>query len=411
MTFWILASLIALAVAGLLALTLLRARSSTAPEPAAAYDLKVYRDQLKEIDRDLARGIIAEPDAERVRTEVARRILAADTRIRAAASGIASGRGPARVAALVLVAAITGGSLLLYDQLGAPGYGDLGLERRIEIADALRASRPGQAAAEAGTPSRPARELTEEYLNLVEQLRQTVAQRPDDVQGHELLARHEAASGNLKAAYEAQARVLELKGDNATGEDYAAYADMLILAAGGYVSPEAEAALSAALTRDPRNGVARYYWGLMLAQTGRPDRAFGVWNRLMIDSTPDSPWNAPVRAQITDVARQAGIDFTLPPEPETGLRGPSAEDVAAARDMSTEDRQAMIRSMVDGLADRLADEGGPPAEWARLISALGVLGETDQARAIFADARETFAGNDAALAQITAAAQSAGVAE
>ncbi|PJE34159.1 c-type cytochrome biogenesis protein CcmI, partial [Pseudooceanicola lipolyticus] len=85
MIFWILASLIALGVAGLLALTLLRTRSAAAPEPAAAYDLRVYRDQLKEIDRDLARGTIAEADAERVRTEVARRILAADTRIRAAA--------------------------------------------------------------------------------------------------------------------------------------------------------------------------------------------------------------------------------------------------------------------------------------------------------------------------------------
>ena len=148
MIFWILASLIALGVAGLLALTLLRTRSAAAPEPAAAYDLRVYRDQLKEIDRDLARGTIAEADAERVRTEVARRILAADTRIRAAA-GAAASRGPARIAALLLIAAVTGGSLLLYGRIGAPGYGDLGLERRLQIAETLRASRPGQAMAEA----------------------------------------------------------------------------------------------------------------------------------------------------------------------------------------------------------------------------------------------------------------------
>lgn len=408
MIFWILASLIALGVAGLLALTLLRTRSAAAPEPAAAYDLRVYRDQLKEIDRDLARGTIAAADAERVRTEVARRILAADTRIRAAA-GTAASRGPARIAALLLIAAVAGGSLLLYGRIGAPGYGDLGLERRLQIAETLRASRPGQAMAEAGIPAATPPALSPDYAALIEQLRATVAQRPDDLQGQALLARHEAASGNAKAAYQAQARVLELKGEAATGADYAAYADMMILAAGGYVSPEAEAALSDALARDSRNGVARYYWGLMLAQTGRPDRAFNIWNRLMVESTPESPWNAPVRAQIVEVARRAGIAFDLPPEPAPGPRGPSAEDIAAAATLGTEERQAMIRSMVEGLAGRLADEGGPPADWARLISSLGVLGELEQARAIYAEARASFAGNDAALAEIAAAAASAGV--
>jgi cytochrome c-type biogenesis protein CcmH len=76
MAFWIAAAGIGLAVTALLLLALLRGRADDAP--AAAYDLRVYRDQLREVDRDLARGVIAPADAERLRTEVARRVLEAD---------------------------------------------------------------------------------------------------------------------------------------------------------------------------------------------------------------------------------------------------------------------------------------------------------------------------------------------
>ncbi len=92
--------------------------------------------------------------------------------------------------------------------------------------------------------------------------------------------------------------------------------------------------------------------------------------------------------------------------PPTGLSG-----VGAAADMSEEDRQQMIRGMVERLADRLAEEGGPPEDWARLIAALGVLGETDRARSIWQEAQTRFAEAPAALAQLRGAAEGAGVAE
>ena len=82
MVFWIIVAAIALLSASLLALAALRGRPGV--EPAAAYDLRIYRDQLKEVDRDLARGIVAEADAERTRTEIARRLLAADAQMREA---------------------------------------------------------------------------------------------------------------------------------------------------------------------------------------------------------------------------------------------------------------------------------------------------------------------------------------
>ncbi len=71
----------------------------------------------------------------------------------------------------------------------------------------------------------------------------------------------------------------------------------------------------------------------------------------------------------------------------------------------------MIRSMVDRLSDRLATDGGPPEDWARLISSLGVLGETERAATIWAEAQTVFAGHEAELATMRAAAGQAGVAE
>ena len=120
-----------------------------------------------------------------------------------------------------------------------------------------------------------------------------------------LLARNEAALGNFKAAYEAQQAVLSIKGAEATASDYADYADMMILAAGGYVSPEAENALRGALARDASNGTARYYMGLMAAQTGRPDQAFRVWDALLKEGPSDAPWIAPIRSQIEEMAARA----------------------------------------------------------------------------------------------------------
>ena len=411
MVFWIVAALVALTVTATLVVILLRGGRATGE--AETSDVQVYRDQLAEIDRDLARGVIGAEDAERVRLEVSRRILAADAAAQKAARAGRAGRMPAMLTAGFVGLVLVGGSLGLYWQLGAPGYEDLGLERRYALAEEFRAARPSQAEAEAAADPAPEPEgLSEDYKALVEELRTTVAARPDDVQGHQLLARHEAASGNYIAAHQAQARVLELMGDAATARDYSDYADMLILAADGFISPEAEAALKSALDRDPRNGIAGYYWGLMMAQTGRPDRAFAIWDKLMMTSPPGAPWVPPIRSQIELVARQAGIPFTLPPtfpDRQDGPRGPSAEDIEAAGDMSAEDRQAMIRSMVEGLAERLATEGGPPAEWGRLIGALAVLNETERARAVLAEARAAFDGDPEAVAEINAAAARAGL--
>ncbi|MDO6480944.1 c-type cytochrome biogenesis protein CcmI [Shimia thalassica] len=412
MIFWIVAIAGALMIAGLFAVALFKGR--TGEESPAAYDLRVYQDQLKEVEKDLSRGVINAEDAERIRTEISRRILAADAQLQ---EGGDTGGQPVmagRVVAVLMGVVLVGGTAALYAQLGAPGYDDMPLQQRIDDATERHATRLSQAEYEDKLPVRPASEPDGEYGALIEKLRQTVKDRPDDLQGQTLLARNEANLGNVKRAYVAQSNVVRLKAGQATLDDHMFLAELYIAAAEGYVSPEAETALRAALRIEPSDKLGRYYWGLMLIQNGRPDLAFRLWSNLLNESAPNDPWVAPIRSRIQELAWLSGVEYELPPlAPVTGqgLSGPSAEDMQAAQEMSTEDQQEMIRGMVTRLSDRLATEGGSPQEWARLIGALGVLGDLDQAQAIWEEAQSRFAGNPEALAIVTSGAQQAGLSQ
>ncbi len=400
---------IALGAALLVAVPIARAmagRPAAAPDTIDS-DVGLYRAQLDEVERDAARGILDGDEVARMRTEVARRLLAADARakhrVRDAPPAVSL------VAAAVAAATVLGGSVALYARIGAPGYPDLPIAARIAAAEALRAERPSQAAAEeqAGRAGDPRPAPDPETAALMERLREALSTRPDDLRGFELLARNEASMGNFAAAARAQARVLDLMGAETTAADLADRAEWMVLAAGGYVSPEAEVALERALDADPRNGRARYYLGLAQAQLGRPDLAYRVWAALLRDGPEEAPWIAPIRAQIPQVAARAGVPYDPPP----ARPGPDAQAVVDAADMSPEDRDAMIRGMVQGLADRLATQGGPAADWARLIAAYGTLGETDAAAAIWDEGRDRFAGVPADRDLLRRAAEAAGVAQ
>ncbi len=403
MLFWILclclAALGALPVVG----ALLRGRRGEAGTP----DMGVYRDQLAEVDRDLSRGVLSAEEAERTRAEVARRLLDADRR-RAAPAREAGRTLRVATAAAVGIAVLAGGGGL-YLAVGAPGYPDLPLQQRLALAEERRAARPSQEEAEAqAAPFRPAPAPPDsDFARLMERLRSAVRERGDDPQGWRLLARNEARLGDYVAARAAQQELVALLGEDATAQDHAFLAELMVLAAGGFVTPEAEAQLDAALARDPREGRALYYKGLTFAQTGRPDVTLRIWRPLLESSPENAPWVAPIREQIGAVAARAGIEYLRPPSPTAP--GPSAADMAAAADMAPEEREEMIRGMVGRLSDRLATGGGPAPDWARLITALGVLGETGRARAIYDESRQVFANQPDDLARLDEAARAAGL--
>ena len=385
-------------------------RARVQAEPPAAYDLRVYRDQLREVDRDVARRVLTEDEAARLRTEIGRKILDADRAL--ARQGTPRGHAPAPILAVAVLAVLLGAAAAVYWREGSPALPDQPLQARIAAAEARMADRPSQAEAEARAPAAPPAGVPDaDYLRLIEQLRATVADRPDDQQGLALLAEHEARLGNFAAARTAQERLIALRGAGAGALDHARLAGLMIEAAGGLVTKEAEAEIDRALAIEPQNGQALYLRGLMFAQNDRADLAFPIWRALLERGPEDAPWMEPVRARMPQLAWLAGQPDYRGPAPAGALPGPDAAAIAAAGDMTPEQRQQMIAGMVQNLESRLATDGGTPEEWARLITSLVQIGNETHAREIWTEAQTRFAAVPQALAVVRQAAASVGLAE
>lgn len=407
-------------IALMVAATLLRAITRASKMEAGDLrerSMRVYRDQLSEVERDLARGTLQQAEAERLKLEIARRILDLDKDAAKAATGSAP---PAmRGAVIGVVALALVGSAFLYLNVGAAGYPDMPLAQRHANALEVRQNRPRQAELEAefrtAFPEPEMFEGRETLESMVGQLREALVRRPDDVTGFTLLAQNEARLGNMAAAIAAQVRVIDIKGDQVAAADLAFLLDLMALATGGIVSPEAEAVIERILRMDASQPIALYYLGRMYAQTGRPDMTFRVWRRLHDVSAGDDPWMGEIRTALPELSRLSGEPrWSLPPLPAPSAghgtpRGPSAEDVEAAADMSAEDRMAMIESMVDGMMARLANDGGSAQDWAQLIRALTVLDRRDQAQAILQEARTVFAARTEDLSFINEMARQIGL--
>lgn len=412
--FWFLLASAAITLAVMLAMLRPMVRGATEaeqtsePDPAAlaeSSDTALYRDQLAELERDLERGVVSPAEAEGTRAEIARRLLAAARR---AERSTEAQNAPPALTRKALLGAMAGAPMIaiaLYFSVGSPGSLDRPLAARDLVAEA-RAQRLDQADAEqaarlqSGNGPRPQPELTaeaEQYVALVARLQQVVAGRPEDVEGHRLLASALLRLQRFDEAWPVLDRLIALSGgDGAPADLHAAKAEAMILAANGYVSREAEAALAAALRNDPELALARYYAGHALAQIGMLDQAVGLWQRLAREAEPGAPWLPALRAILDDVApRPDG----LPPAGETGivaLPGDVDPDAAAAvASMTPADQMAFMAERAEALEARLIEDGGGAEDWARLIRAYAVLRRMEDARRVYAIAQERLRGSEA----------------
>lgn len=369
LTFYIITALIALVATALIVRPLFSGRSAAGERSMS--DVEVFRDQLAEIDRDLAKGTIGEAEAEGARVEISRSLIAATHRAERSGELVPAPRGVTGMIAGLLLLGIPVLTALLYISVGAPGSKDHPFAQRTPEAETrlARNERPSQAEAEAQiTPDmRPEVEQDPEYSALVEQLKVRLANRPEDAEGHRLLATGLMRLGQWVEARKAWEHVIEITPDPVPAEHYATLAEAMVLATGSYVSPEAEQALARALETDPTLPIARYYAGLALRQAGRLDQAISVWQNLRQSSPADAPFIEWIDRMLSEtIAMRDG-------------RGPSEADIAAAEEMSDEDRAVMIQGMVDRLSARLTEQGGTAPEWAQLIASHAALGQTAEA--------------------------------
>ncbi|HUS55691.1 MAG TPA: c-type cytochrome biogenesis protein CcmI [Thermohalobaculum sp.] len=372
--FYAVAGALALATALILVWPLIRPAAGRAGHDTRdVRDAQIYRDQLGEIERDLARGTISASEAEGARAEVSRRLINATGRGEASTSDAPAPRGYSRLLTGMVLIGTPALAVTLYLANGMPNQPDLPLAERSAVV-AGQADRPSQADAEAAFAPEPPAPMTEElqeYADMTLRLETMLKQRPDDAKGLELLATAYMRLGRYGDAWRTYELLLGIAGGDTGAARYGALAEAMVLAAGGYVSPEAERIIGAALTRDRTLTVARYYAGLLMAQTGRINEAITIWEQLKADTPADSP-------SLTFLDGMLAEAKAL----REGSPGPSAADIEAAGAMSPDDRQAMIEGMVARLEGRLTSEGGEVEEWHRLMNAYVQLDRPDDAARI-----------------------------
>lgn len=375
MLFWILVAMLTAAVAVVLILPLLRA-AAPASSPHS-HDIEVYRDQLDELTRDLESGLINGDDAELARAEVARRLLAAGAIDSAAEPVATKRRGVNFLAQAFVLLCLPAIGLCLYLFTGSPGVPAQPLAARL--AD------PGS-----------------DINILIARAENHLAQNPDDGAGWEVLAPIYMRNGRVQEAVAAYDSAVRLLGP--TPARLGGYAEALITLSGGLVTTEAQAALRRSLAIDPNDPRSEYYLALGLKQEGKKDEALAAFNRLIAGSPADAPWVPLVQQHVAELSGgTAGNVAAAAPG------NPSADDIAAAQDMSAGDRQEMIRGMVESLAGRLKEDPANAEGWARLIRSHVVLDQRDQAAAALRESQKTFPADGEQGKQLLALARELGI--
>jgi cytochrome c-type biogenesis protein CcmH len=351
----------------------------------AAFNATVYRDQLGEVQSDRARGLIGEVDAEAARIEIARRLLAADEEKPADPNSPA--RSPLRAVALGLAVGLPLAALSLYLIYGSPRLPDQPLIARLQD---------------------PASDKNLEVL--VARVEARLREHPEEGEGWEVIAPVYMGYSRYADAAEAYRQSIRLLGESP--KRLASYGQALVLANNGLVTEDARQAHERALVLDPNLIEPRLVLIIAKEQDGQLAAAIEDWRELLAKASADAPWRKMVEQRLAeDEAKLAGKAGPAKPEnaPGLGPQGPSPEDVAAAQNMNPADRQAMIESMVQGLADRLGQKGDDLAGWLKLVRAYTVLDRKDDALKALEKAKTQFSGNADALQQLDALAAELGL--
>lgn len=374
MLFWVIAAILTLGAS--LAVLLPLAGGSKNASAAGDHDLEVYRDQLAELDRDMARGLIQPIEAEEARAEIARRIL----RLSNAGQAGEAATQPSRSTRLVATAAVLVVPLVswgLYGQLGSPDLPSQPLSERLV--------------------KNPADSSVDELIARAEA---HLAANPSDGRGWDVLAPVYLRMQRYADAVTAYRNAIRLDGDSAARQ--AGLGEAIANAAGGIVSAEAQAAFEAALKLDPANPKAAFYLAMGMAQEGRMAEATAAWQKMLAALPQGSPWRGAVEQALAESAARS-VASGAP------AKGPSAEDIDAASSMSPQDRQAMISTMVAGLDEKLRQNPRDEEGWMQLVRSYAVLGKTDQARDALNRGIAVFGADSDQARKLTAFAASLGV--
>lgn len=332
----------------------------------AADAKSLYRAQLSEIERDVARGLIAPQEAEAARAEAARRLLRATDEVAEAVGETESSLRRRRASSAITLSCIPLFALLVYGAYGSPDVPDLPLSARLQTDSSQQ-----------------------DFALSLARIETHLATNPGDGRGWSVLAPVYLRQQRYDEA--ARAFAAAIRNGQDTAEMQAGLGEAQILAAGGVVTNTARESLAEAIKRDAGNARARFFLAIGLEQDGDGAGATRALQDLLNGAPGDAPWAQAVRERLARLEAEA-----------------TGRSIAA---LPTQDQQAAIRGMVAGLAERLRDGGGSREEWVRLIRSQAVLGDKAAARTAIATARQRLAQDASALTELDALVGELGLTE
>ncbi|MEE2999568.1 MAG: c-type cytochrome biogenesis protein CcmI [Pseudomonadota bacterium] len=367
MSFWIACNVLLLATLIAIIVPIMRVRAVH----STGYNLATFQNQLFEIERDVNDGLLSVEDGQTLRTEIEKRIQknAEDLTNKFTDDTIISGEKTQIVTAIVLAMIISFGSYIVYFYLGSSGKPDLPFANRDL------------------SPSIDNANVT--MNSLVKRLKERLDKNPNQLKGWILLGQSLVSLKRFYEASNAFKRAIDIAPNRA--DLAASAAETRFMAKGGKFDQEVRDYFKMAQRLNPEEHKALYFLGLDSYMAKKHASAIQYWVDLISISPVGAPWMDSVRERLLDAAKAGNLkisEFTprlkatpkgsneLKPERDAA---PTQEDIKNAGEMSEEEREIFILSMVEQLANRLKSEPNDLNGWRKLARAYRVLGEKKKA--------------------------------
>jgi len=304
--FWTLAGLMTAVALAFVLVPLLRARPPAGPSAMEA-NLEALRGQRRELEADIAAGVVAAEAREQVLDELLHR---ADADLAAAPPAVVPDRGKPWIAVAAMALGIPALAFGLYLAIGTPVAMD------------------PRAASTAGGETMDQKSVED----LVAKLAVKVRERPDDARGWSLLARSTAALGRFEESAKAYEHLATLVPDDA--QVLADYADSLGMAQGQKLAGKPFELVKKALAIDPANKKALALAATASMELGRNAESISYWERLAAALPPGSDDEKEVQEVLGELRRKTGGAPSLAAAPKAAAPAKAAAAPAAGKSVS-----------------------------------------------------------------------------
>lgn len=309
-------------------------------------NLEIYKDQLTELEADLAAGTLSQEQFEQGRVELERRLLeevAAPT-----PSPAVDDKGIGRGAALSVALFIPLLAALIYLVQGSPQA--ISPQKQDTLAAAGEGGGQGHAV------------TMEQIETMVSELANRMESNPNDAEGWVMLGRSYAALSRFAESAAAFERAVALMPDNA--DVLVDYADSYAMSTGESLEGKPMQMITRALAIDPNNQKGLWLAGTAAYDRGDYNAAISQWQKLLSLLQPGSQEAEAMMSNISEarslIARAGGVAPPPSAAAETPTQAPTAAAASVQGTVAIKPELAAKLSPTDTVFIFARAQQGPP---------------------------------------------------